>query len=60
MGAVRFSKGSKVLTPDGLKGTVRSVEAVKTGKPGRPATKVTVKTKNGNEVFSPSQLAFAV
>lgn len=57
MGAVRFSKGQKVVTPDGLKGTVRTVEAIKTGKPGRPAVEVTVKTKNGNEVFKTGQLS---
>ncbi len=59
MGAVRFTKGARVVTPNGLKGTVRSVESVKTGKPGRPATQVTVKTKNGLEVFGPSTLKFA-
>lgn len=59
MGAVRFEKGSKVVTPDGLKGTVRTVETIKTGKPGRPPVEVTVKTKNGLEVYSPSSLVFA-
>ena len=58
MGAVRFAKGDKVLTPDGLTGTVRTVEAIKSGKPGRPAVEVTVKTSKGVTVFSPSALSF--
>lgn len=58
MGVVRFTKGDKVIAPGGLKGTVRTVETVKTGKPGRPSVEVTVKTKNGNETFKPSQLSF--
>ena len=59
MGIVRFTKGDKVITPDGLKGTVRAVETVKTGKPGRPSVKVIVKSKNGVESYSPSSLSFA-
>ena len=57
MGAVRFSKGMKVLTPDGFKGTVRNVEAIKTGKPGRPAVEVTVQTNKGKLTFKPGQLS---
>lgn len=59
MGTVRFTKGDKVVVPGGLTGTVRAVETVPTGKPGRPPVEVTVKTKNGVEVYSPSKLQFA-
>ena len=56
MGAVRFEKGNQVIVPDGLTGTVRAVETIKTGKPGRPAVEVSVKTKNGVETYRPGQL----
>jgi len=60
MGTVRFTKGDKVVTPTGDAGTVRKVETISTGKRGRPPTEVTVKTKAGVEVYSPTQLSFAV